>query len=35
VITHPAGNKIPEAKPLVSLQQKGALSQISQDLGKD
>ena len=34
VITHPAGNKIPEAKPLISLQQKWALQQITQDLGK-
>lgn len=35
VITHPAGNKIPEAKPLVNLQQKWALNQIIKDLGKD
>ncbi len=35
VITHPAGNKIPEAKSLISLQQKWALQQITKDLGKD
>ena len=35
VITHPAWNKIPEAKPLISLQQKWALNQISHDLGKE
>lgn len=34
VITHPSGNKIPEAKPLINLQQKGALNQITKDLGK-
>ena len=32
VITHPAGNNIPEAKPLISLQQKWAISQIMKDL---
>jgi len=35
VITHPAGNKIPEAKPLINLQQKWALNQIIKDLWKD
>ena len=35
VITHPSGNKIPEAKPLINLQQKGALNQITKDLGKE
>ena len=34
VITHPAWNKIPEAKPLISIQQKWALGRISSDLAK-
>ena len=34
VITHPTGNIIPEAKPLISLQQKNALIQILNDLKK-
>lgn len=33
VTTHPAWNKIPEAKPIISLQQKWALNQFIQDLG--